>query len=233
MVAAGGDGTVADVINEMPASVPLATLPVGNENLFAQEFGFSSGGEWLARVIADGRTRRIDLGRAGGRLFSLMLSVGFDAEVVHRVARWRSSGDALKRVNRLSYAKPILGAIRSYSYHAVDLVADAIRVRGTHALVFNLPRYGFHLPFAPDATADDGLLDWVVFERPGLAALASYMIALMLGRHRTRRDVYHGRARRIRIEGPAPVPVQMDGDPGGSTPVQIEVMPQALTVLVT
>jgi YegS/Rv2252/BmrU family lipid kinase len=233
VVAAGGDGTVADVINEMPTGLPLATLPVGNENLFAQQFGFPRDGEALARAIVGGRTRQVDVGRGGARLFSLMLTVGFDADVVHRVAQWRAGATGLKRVGRLSYAKPILSAIRSYPYDPLELVADGERVRGTHAMVFNLPQYGFHMPFAPDATADDGLLDWLVFERPGLAAMTRYLVAVLCRRHHSRSHVRHGRARQIRIEGPMPVPVQTDGDPGGFTPVDVEVMPQALTVLIT
>jgi diacylglycerol kinase family enzyme len=232
VVAAGGDGTVADVINELPAGIPLAALPAGNENLFARQFGFPVRGERLARAILAGRVRRIDLGRAGGRLFSLMLSVGFDAEVVHRIASWRVSGSSLRRVNRLSYAKPIVDSLRSYSYSPLELEADGVRVRGTHALVFNLPQYGFQLPFAADASGEDGMLDWLVFERPGTIALADYLWSLVRSKHRSRPDVRHGRARHVRITGRGPLPIQVDGEAAGVIPVEIEVVPQALTVVV-
>jgi len=89
-VVADGGGTVADVINETGGALPLAVLPLGNENLFARAFGFTSDAGTLACAIAGGRTRTIDLGQANGRLFALMLGVGFDADVAHRVARWRA-----------------------------------------------------------------------------------------------------------------------------------------------
>lgn len=233
VIAAGGDGTVADVINEftLAATVPFATLPSGNENLFAREFGFTRDGKRLARSIVAGRTRRIDLARAGNRLFSLMLSVGFDAAVVHRVVAWRTNGQTLRRVNRLSYAKPIVDVLRSYRYGRVDLEADDVRVSGTHAFVFNLPQYGFQLPFAPHAEGDDGLLDWLIFERPGFGAMLSYALSLIQSKHRLRSDVQHGRARRVRITAPETMPAQMDGEAAGFTPVDVEVLPQALRVV--
>ena len=231
VVAAGGDGTVADVINEMTVDVPFAMLPSGNENLFAREFGFTRDARQLAAVIAAGRTQRIDLARAGGRLFSLMLSVGFDAAVVHRVVEWRTNGAALRRVRRVSYAKPIFDVLRSYQYGRMELEADGVRASGTHAFVFNLPQYGFHLPFAPDARGDDGLLDWLVFERPGFVPMLSYFLSLVRTKHLARPDVYHGRARRVCITAPEPMPVQMDGEAAGMTPVEVEVVPSAIQVL--
>src|SRR5262249_9784036 len=91
VVAAGGDGTVASVINELAADVPLAVMALGNENLFARAFGLPADPLVLARAIVAGRTRRLALGRAttsaGPRRFGLMLSAGFDADVIHRMAR--------------------------------------------------------------------------------------------------------------------------------------------------
>jgi diacylglycerol kinase family enzyme len=232
VVAAGGDGTVSDVINEMPPEIPFAALPTGNENLFAREFGFTRDALRLAQWIAKGGTRQIDLGRSGGRLFSVMLSAGLDADVVHRLVAWRRQGTALRRVRRLSYAKPIVATLRSYAYRPITLEADGSSVVGTHAFVFNLPQYGFQLPFARHASAEDGMLDWLVFERAGLGAVLSYFWSLIRLKHLARPDVRHGRGRRIRISGTAPVPVQMDGEAAGTTPVDVQVAPRALRVIV-
>ena len=233
IVAAGGDGTVADVINEMAVPIPFATLPSGNENLFAREFGFGRDGKALARAIAAGQTRRMDLARAGGRLFSLMLSVGLDAEVVHRVVEWRTNGQALRRVNRLSYAKPIWHALRSYRYGRLELEADGVRVSGTHAFVFNLPQYGFQLPFAPNAKGDDGRLDWLVFDYPGFLSALSFFVSVLRVKHLGRSGVYHGQASRVRIRAAEPMPVQMDGEAAGLTPTEIDIVPNALSVIVS
>lgn len=241
VVAAGGDGSVADVINEMSPGgvtpgVPFATLPMGNENLFARQYGFDGGVQRIARAIEQGRAVAADVGmveQAGERrLFTLMASAGFDAEVVHRVDRWRKAGSGLKRVNRLSYGPKIVGALAGYRYPPVTLEAGGQVVSGAHAFVFNMPQYGGGLGIARQADATDGLLDWVVFERPGLLNLAGYGLSVMLGRHLRRGDVRHGRATEVRLTAQQPVPMQVDGDPVGFTPVTVVVRRQAVRVIV-
>jgi diacylglycerol kinase (ATP) len=71
VVVVGGDGTIADVINEKPRHLPLAVLPAGNENLFARALGFPNESESLVAAIVAGRVKWIDLGRAGRRFFTL------------------------------------------------------------------------------------------------------------------------------------------------------------------
>ena len=206
-VAVGGDGTVADVINEVPSGLPLAVLPAGNENLFARALGFRADADALATAIAAGRTRRIDLGRAGVRLFSLMAGVGFDAEVAHRIARWRRGPGSLRRVTRRSYLVPTLSALGHPPPGGVEIDANGVHAHGAHCLVFNLPQYACALALAPEARADDGLLDWIVLERPGRLALAAYALAVLRSAHLGRPDVHQGRARRLRIAGGPLVPV--------------------------
>lgn len=238
VVVAGGDGTVADVLNDLPdgASVPVATLPIGNENLFAREFGFEAPPERIAAAIARGRTRQVDLGTCNGRVFALMASAGFDAEVVHRVARWRvrPNGEGLRRVGRLNYGPRILAALGRYRYPRVRVEADGHVVgEGAHAFVFNLPQYAARLGICPEAAGDDGQLDWLVLERPGMWALGRYGLSVIGGRHLGRPDVRHGRAERIRITAASDgsVPAQVDGDPAGATPMAVAVRPGALAVV--
>jgi diacylglycerol kinase (ATP) len=230
VVAAGGDGTLHRVINQQ-SDLPVAMFPLGNENLFARQFGFSRDPAALARAIAAGKVRRIDLGRAAGQLFSIVVSAGFDGDAAHRLARWRESAGRLKRVWSLSYARPMIAAACGYRYQPLDVDADGRRVRGSLVMVFNLPQYAARLPLAADALADDGLLDWLVFEKPGSLPLARYALSVWLNRHRRRGDVFYGRARRIELTCQEPVPVEVDGEAAGHAPLSIEVVPAALQVI--
>jgi diacylglycerol kinase family enzyme len=236
VVAAGGDGTVSAVINELSADVPLAVLPLGNENLFAGAFGFEDDPGALAGAIARGTRQRIDLGRAhttaGRRLFTLMLSAGFDADVVHRFTRWRTAGGAPRRAGRAAYVRPLAAALWSYPHAAITLTADGVAVDGSHCTVANLPDYALDMRLAPEARADDGLLDWTVLSRSGRVALAGYALAVARARHTQQAHVPVGRARKLTLRSAGPVPVQIDGDPWGFTPVEVEVMPAALSVVV-
>jgi diacylglycerol kinase (ATP) len=110
-------------------------------------------------------------------------------------------------------------------------VAARAGAAGAACVVVNTPAYALGFSLAPAARPDDGVLDWVVFERGGRAALAAYAWALWRRRHLARADVRAGRAAELAVEAAAPVPVQLDGDPWGTTPVRVEVVPGALTVI--
>jgi diacylglycerol kinase (ATP) len=236
VVAAGGDGTVAAVINELTSDVPLAVLPTGNENLFARALGFDVAPARLARAIGLGTRHRLDLGRAhtslGTRRFGLMLSAGFDADVIHRVARGRASGGTARRVGRASYVRPVGAALWAYTHEPVSLTADGVTIAGAYCIIGNLPDYAMALKLTPGARADDGLLDWVAFERGGVPALAGYAWAVVRSCHGRLSHVRSGRARRFTLTSAVPVPVQLDGEAAGFTPVEVEVLPAALMVVV-
>jgi diacylglycerol kinase family enzyme len=238
IVSAGGDGSLADVVNDLaaaarPDAVPLATLPMGNENLFARQFGFTKNPEPLGRTIAHGKVHRVDAGRIetddGVHWFTLMASSGLDADVVHRMAAWRGRGPQLRRVSRVNYVGRLLGAFTGYAYPEITLETNARSVTGAHAFVFNMPQYGMDLGIARDAVIDDGRLDWVVFEKPGRLALLRYGLSVYLHRHWDRADVHHGRAERVTLRGAGAL--QADGDPAGHLPVDIAARPGALRVL--
>ncbi len=236
IVAAGGDGTVSGVINSDPA-VPIVHMPLGTENLFAKHFKHSVDPRAMCRIITKGRSIPVDLARANGRRFAIVASVGFDGEVIHRLHAWRAANpDKLKRVRRITYARPMTAAFCGYKFPQLDIEADGEKFSGCLAMIFNLPRYGVGLPIAPLATPDDGLLDYFVAEKPGVFRLFGYAASLFTGGIARRPDVHRGRAKQIRIRladsEKNPAPMQIDGDDAGFTPVDINVEPAAIRVLV-
>jgi diacylglycerol kinase family enzyme len=228
VVAAGGDGTLLEVLNRAPG-VPVALLPLGTENLVARYCGVTRSTRALAEIIATGRLREIDVARANGRTFCLMASAGFDAAVVHRVHERRRG-----HITRLSYGLPIIQTLQDYRYPPIDaeVIDTGEKLRGSLVFIFNVPRYGLGLPVGPDARPDDGLLDLYVFERPGPFALARYVWAVVRGRQLRLPDVYHRRAKGFRLSSPEAVPLQTDGDPADWLPAVVDVLPQRLTLLV-
>jgi diacylglycerol kinase family enzyme len=229
VVAAGGDGTVDDVINRFPG-LPMTVCPLGTENLFAKYIGMQRDGRFVADAIAAGRTRRLDLCMLNdAQRFVIMASFGFDADVVHRThARRRGY------ISKLSYVRPILESFTRYRYPPLQVFADGASEpqTGSLAIVSNMPMYAMQLPFAKMALPDDGLLDVRIFERPGRGQLLRYSWSLVRSRHEGLPHVRSLRATRIRVESAVPVPVQVDGDPAGFTPVEIRVLPAELTVIV-
>lgn len=241
VVAAGGDGTLSRVINHELGRVPIAHYPLGNENLFAKQFGFTSDPVAMAEAIVRGRTQTVDVGEVKGERFSIVTSAGFDGAVAHRLHDLRCSGGGVRQVGRLTYLKPILATMFGYRYPMIDVIADGRTMRGALVMVFNLPQYAMKLSLLPQADPHDGLLDYLVFERPGPLALMRYAIAAMFGsRHLKLRDVHVGKAARIELrpsaaEGEpdgAAVPLEIDGEAAGHLPVEIAVQPGGLLMLV-
>jgi diacylglycerol kinase (ATP) len=162
-----------------------------------------------------------------------MIGAGFDAAVVHRTAAWRAAGPALRRVRRASYVAPIVATLIGYVHTRVSLTTEAGTVHGAHCLIANVPGYALDIRLTPAASPDDGRLDWLMLERPGVMPLVTYGWAAYRGRHLVRRDVRAGQATRLRLTAATPTPVQLDGDAWGMTPVEVDVVPRALTVIAT
>lgn len=150
VVAAGGDGTAAELANRTPPGVPLALLPLGTENLLAKYLGVHRSVDEAAAAILGGRCWQIDAGQAGQRLFLLMVSCGFDADVVARL-----HGRRRGNIRHLSYIQPIFESLRRYNYPELTIrVAHGGSERGS--LSAGTPDA---VPDAPPDAAPDTLSD--------------------------------------------------------------------------
>jgi diacylglycerol kinase (ATP) len=235
LVGVGGDGTAAELVNRTSEGVPLTLLPAGNSNLLARYLKIPGDPEQLSRTIVAGRTERWDAGRAGGRIFLLMASCGLDAEVV-RVLHDRRSGHMSSR----HYLKPLWNALRSYEYPELRVSWIENAADGTAppdavlrwVSVFNLPCYGWLMQFAKQADGRDGQLDLCGFRRGSRLRGFGYLAAMYFGQHPRLRDWLTQRVHRVRITADVPVAYQLDGDPGGFLPLEIEILPRRLTMLV-
>ena len=244
LVGVGGDGTAAEIVNRTQPGVPVTLLAAGTANLLAKQFGLGAKPEKLADTIVKAHCRRMDAGRAGGRVFLLMVSCGLDADVVRRVHARREAVGTGGHIGYASYAKPIWQSLRSYEYPQMRVYCDEpCDDRPSHpagepvlarwVFVFNLPRYGWGLQMTPDADCGDGLLDVCTFGKGSLWHGLRYLGAVQFG-------AWHGRfgdcairqAGRIRVTSDRPVAYQLDGDPGGQLPVEIEVLPHRVTLVV-
>ncbi|MEM9185577.1 MAG: diacylglycerol kinase family protein [Planctomycetota bacterium] len=234
VLAIGGDGTAGIALNATPDGTPLLVVPAGTENLLAKYLRTGARPRAVGGLLREGVTVRLDAGVADGRLFALMISSGFDAEVVRRVHSQRSGN-----ITHLAYAQPILSAVQSYDYpplHAEWDDTDGQRHESVGRWLFgvNLPRYAQGLPIVPEAQGDDGLLDLCLFERGGTAAGLWYLCHVLRRRRHRLSSVTSARLPSFRIHSPAAdVAYQLDGDPGGVLPVDVSAAPGRMTLLVS
>jgi YegS/Rv2252/BmrU family lipid kinase len=229
IVVAGGDGTVNDVVNglENPSRTPLAHLAYGTANMLARELRIPRDPEALASLVERGASRRIDLGRAGSRRFLLVASSGFDAMVTRAISRTRRG-----TLGYPGYARPILGALRSYRAPRLRVQVDGAEpLVGALAIVSNIRNYGGIFSVADRACPDSGVLDVCVFSGERALDLARYAFAAARRRVSKLPDVAYRTGRCIVIEARDPTAVQIDGDYRGTTPLTIEVDAAVVPIL--
>jgi diacylglycerol kinase family enzyme len=207
----------------------VAVLPLGTENLVARYLKLPRSGRDLADVIAAGRKRRLDACLLNGRRFLIMAGFGFDAEVVRRTHSQRRG-----HITRFSYAKPLWSALREYRHPKMRFWIDGgeVPVTAGFAVLVNLPAYALGLRVADSAVPDDGLLDLRLFQRCSAFQMLRYFYKVKRGTHESLPDVLSYRVRRLRVESDDPAPVQVDGDPAGWTPSEIEILPAHWEIMI-
>jgi len=232
VVAAGGDGTVSLLANTLQQGIPLAILPLGTENLLAKYFHLNADPDQLVELLQNGIEKKLDAGRANGKLFLVMASCGFDANVVEKL-----HGSRKGHISHLSYLRPILSTLRRYRYPQLSITVDDEEktLSGSWLFLFNVSRYAMNLPIVPDADPCDGMLDMCSFRGRGNLRGIFYLTSVLLGKHRQWCTTEFRKFRKMIVSSSDPetsVPFQLDGDPGGYLPLEIEVVKEYLTVLI-
>ena len=249
VVAAGGDGTINEVINGLvaegrPASVPLAIVPLGTSNVLAAEIGLGRSPEAAARTIREGTVRSVSLGRItganmpNGRTFILMAGVGVDAHAVADV-----DPGLKRRFAQGAYVWAGLQAVFRSRGRRYRVEVDGVRHEAASVIVAKAAHYGGPFIVAREARLDDPRFQVCLFERAGFWPAGLYGVALALGRLDAAPGFTSVPGRKVRITAPASQsgdrpptkpaePVQCDGDDVARLPVKIEVMPEALSLVV-
>ncbi|MDE1171814.1 MAG: diacylglycerol kinase family lipid kinase [Verrucomicrobium sp.] len=228
IVAAGGDGTVNEVVNGIDGAhdrVTLGILPVGTVNVFALELGIPNSLEKAWEVVRRGRERRIDLARANGHYFVQLAGIGFDAQVVEK-----NDWGMKKLLGPLSY---VLTAAQMMAQKPPRLTVrtETVEHEGAFVLLGNGRYYGGRFSMFPEADMEDGLLDVCVFEQMNPLALARYLQGVATGTHTKMDDVRYFKAARLSVTAEETVPVEVDGEMLGHLPCEFGLAQRALRVL--
>jgi diacylglycerol kinase family enzyme len=235
VISLGGDGTASIVRNHVPLDIPLVAVPMGTENLLGRYLNQTSAPADVCHTIDEGVSIEFDIGRAGSKYFLVMFSAGFDAEVIRSLHANRRGN-----ITRRAYFLPTLRAISSYEFPPMQLYWDGAGAAGAEPracrwlFAFNLPLYAMGLPIAPEAVATDGLLDVCTFERGTVWNVARYAWHVMRRGHMSLSDAALTRSQRVRLEATdgREVAYQLDGDYAGTLPVDVEVLPGQLRLMV-
>ncbi len=226
IIAAGGDGTINEVINGIhDANVLFGLLPAGTMNVFAAELGLPGGLEECWKIIEQGHTRLVDLGTANGSQFIQLAGIGLDAQAV---------GETLpehrKNFGPLSYV--MSAAIVAARKPPVLKVRAEGRdeTTGSFVLVGNGRYYGGPFVLFNNAKIDDQKLDVVVFHSLSYFDIIRYLQEIVVGHHTAMPDVEYFQTSRLLVSSENPVPFEVDGENLGETPVEFALSSKQLRV---
>jgi YegS/Rv2252/BmrU family lipid kinase len=234
VIAAGGDGTVNEVLNGLSTGAALGILPLGTANVLARELGLPLEPEGACERILTGAASRMDVGVAtddagNERRFACMAGIGFDAEVVDEV------GSRLKRYLR-SLAFPLVALKVYFRNDRPDLrIKDGDTTHVVqYAVVANGQYYGGNFETAEDASLMSGELQVVLVEKVG-RLMRPDVLAHILAKKPLDRTMKSFASRGVLAESlaahGAQVPVQIDGEVWGSLPMSFRIEPAAVEVI--
>lgn len=238
VIAAGGDGTVHEVLNGLMAipeeSRPvLGVLPTGSGNDTRRTLGIPTDLTAAARVVAAGERRRFDVGLCNGVYFNNSFAAGLDAKVTAKAVEYKVT----KRRDGLWLYLTALLHVLFNDLGSFDLSisfdgGETERHDTLIVAVTNGPTYGGGFFITPDAVSDDGNFDVCMIDPLSLPQALVRLPFVIAGKH-TRMSVVHmSRHQSLTIECESPVPAQIDGEVLLSSRYEISMLPGAIACLV-
>jgi diacylglycerol kinase (ATP) len=232
VVAAGGDGTIAEVANGLMGSpTRLGVIPLGTANVLAHELGLPFAPKAVAAALAFGRTCTLwpgqANGRSGTRLFVQMLGVGFDAQVVHNLPF-----PLKKLLGKGAYVLQSMRELTRYSFPTIRMRIDDAETEAASVIISKGRLYGGSFRLTTDALPAEPGFSVVLFDQSGPAAAMLYGAALPMNLLGRLPGVRHVRAQRIDFLQNQAVPAQTDGDMAGCAPLWVGNAPAPIQVVV-
>jgi YegS/Rv2252/BmrU family lipid kinase len=229
VIAAGGDGTLQLVVNAMvrwDLDYRIGLLPYGTSNDFADHLGLKTDPAYLFACLESHKIRRVDVGKAGHRCFINVFSAGRLIRSSHQVER--------------AY-KDHLGMLAYYihSMNNLNIAPFRIRLRGDIAtelncllfLALNGGSAGGIRNLAPEASLEDGKLDFIIIRECSLPEVAGVILGVLRGEHQNNPSVIYTKASQVEVSGTNDIETDIDGERGPGLPLRLEVLPKRIGLI--
>ena len=245
-ISVGGDGTLHEIVNgifyqkEVPVSeITMAVLPAGSANDWTRMYRIPKDYDKAIETVLEGRTvmqdvARVEYSQAGVRNSRYMVNVagvGLDANICLRCNASKDKGKS----GDLAYVKAAFKALVSRTSTPTKVVVDGRSFFSgkMFSLAFGIGKYsGGGMMQVPDAVADDGLVNVMVARKVSKIKFLLLFKQLFKGTIYRIREVSHTTASRVCVISRKPDRVEIDGEVVGTTPMNLEVLPRALRVVV-
>ena len=232
VIAAGGDGTINQVVNAMAryeVDLPLAIFPVGTANDFAYYFSIPGEIEQMVDIALGDRLQNVDVGCVNGQYFINVSAMGCLVDLSQRTDPTLKNtlgvlAYYLQGVKELPNLRPLTMRFESEEFTGEEKVYFALVMNGKSAGSFK------HL--ASPAAVDDGKMDVLLFKETHVLDFPQLALDFVMGQHRDNKNVIYFQTSHIVIDTDEEVGVDVDGETGGTFPLDIRVYPDHLKVFV-
>lgn len=236
IIAVGGDGTLNEVVNgvmEGQNHIPVAILPAGTVNDFANWLDIPQDIKGFCQMIRDFKKMKVDVGKAGTRYFINVAAGGLLTDV-----GYKASSDAKTVLGKFAYFVEGIKEIPKQGFKSILLDIEGKEGhRKEEVLLFiitNTSTAGGLKRIAPKAEIDDGLLDVCIVRKCDIGEVFSLFLRTMRGDHIKHPKVEYMQTAQISLSCAEDMEVglDLDGEQGGKLPITIEVIPKAIEMIV-
>jgi diacylglycerol kinase (ATP) len=232
IIAAGGDGTLYEVINgmaEQERRPPLGILPLGTTNDFARALGIPKNWEFAVDLILLQKTRMIDVGKVNQRYFINIAGGGSMTELTYEVpSRLKTMIGQLayymKGLEKLPRLRPIYISVRS---EGIELHEEVMLF-----LICNSNSVGGFEKLAPNANLNDGYLDVFILKKCNLAEFIRIVSLALRGDHLHDPHMIYFKTKQVEITSSDYVQLNLDGEFGDTLPCKVSVLPSHIPIFV-
>lgn len=239
IVAAGGDGTLNEVVNGIGATtsdIRLGLIPLGTGNDFARTLGLPTDLDEAIAVLAAGQTRAIDLIRVTSdkvRYFVNVSAGGFSGLVNEKLTpAMKKTWGPLAYLRSAVAALPQLRAYRTKVSFTKGKRSTSSTLSLYNVVIANGRYVGGGTLIAPRASIDDGLLDIILIKERSAAKLALLAAKVALGHHLSSDAIVFRRGAKVTVNSRPGMWFNVDGELVGNEPATFEVLPRALQFVV-
>lgn len=225
--AAGGDGTINEVLNGLyPSSLPLGVIPIGTANVLAKVLYPDETPKTITNVLVNGTEKNCYLGKSDKQYFSLMVSMGPDAEAVATV-----NPLVKKYLGKTAYALSFIKQIICYRHVTYDVDIDGTSHKAAAVIISKAQYYGGKYICAADADIGEKIFHISLFTKKGRWQALIYALKMISNKIPCDHSVEVITGNKIRIHSSQSASYQIDGDTGRKLPVSLSLLDQPITLL--
>ena len=233
---AGGDGTIREAVEGLMRSggrLPLAQIPIGTGNVTARALRIPTMNiKKSLELIVDGKEAVFDIGYMPNhdRYFVFVMGIGYDAHIIHDTPR-----EIKRHLGFFAYIGAGIKHFFKVRPIKLEVEMDGVtrQIKAHTVMVINIGTIeDLKLSFAPNIDPHDGKLNVMIISTDSHWSSLIVLIKVLTRRYFGYRPLRHYKVERIRVDAETPLPLEIDGDPVGTTPFLAEVIPHALTLVV-